>query len=63
MMAFTGITVFPEFVPADPSPYFDELTIRHVLTMGSGMTEFPTMEGDWVRNFIATPLKRRRPVR
>ncbi len=51
--------IFPEFVPADPSPYFDELTIRHVLTMGSGMTEFPTMEGDWVRNFIATPLNYR----
>ena len=49
--------IFPEFVPENPSPYFEELTIRHVLTMGSGMCEFPTMEGNWVQNFIATPLK------
>ena len=51
--------IFPEFVPENPSPYFDELTIRHVLTMGSGMCEFPTMEGNWVKNFIAVPLKYR----
>ncbi|MBQ6551176.1 MAG: serine hydrolase [Lachnospiraceae bacterium] len=51
--------IFPEFVPESPSEYFDELTIRHVLTMGSGMTQFPTMEGNWVQNFIATPLTNR----
>ena len=51
--------IFPEYVPDDPSPYFDELTIRHVLTMGSGMTAFPEMEGGWVRNFIAMPLNYR----
>ena len=48
--------IFPEFVPENPSPYFDELTIRHILTMGSGMTAFPEMEGGWVKNFIAMPL-------
>ena len=51
--------IFPEFVPENPSPYFEELTIRHILTMGSGMCEFPTMEGNWVQNFIAVPLKYR----
>jgi len=51
--------IFPEFVPETPSPFFDELTIRHVLTMGSGMTAFPEMAGNWVRNFIAMPLTHR----
>ncbi len=48
--------IFPEYVPEKPSEYFDELTIRHILTMGSGMTAFPEMEGGWVKNFIAMPL-------
>ena len=49
--------VFPEFIPEEPSEYFPELTIRHVLTMGSGMTAFPEMEGGWVKNFMAMPLE------
>ena len=51
--------IFPEYVPENPSEYFDELTVRHVLTMGSGMTAFPEMEGGWVKNFIAMPLNYR----
>lgn len=48
--------IFPEYVPEQPQKYFDELTIRSVLTMSSGMTEFPSMEGNWVQNFMAMPL-------
>ena len=48
--------IFPEFPPEDPSPWIDELTVRHVLTMGTGMTAFPSQEGNWVKNFIAQPL-------
>ena len=51
--------IFPEYIPEQPSEYFDELTIRHVLTMGSGMTAFPQMEGGWVKNFISMPLTHR----
>ena len=51
--------IFPEYVPENPSPYFNELTIRHILTMGSGIHSFPSMEGNWVRNFIAMPLSAR----
>ncbi|MBQ6222001.1 MAG: serine hydrolase [Solobacterium sp.] len=51
--------IFPEYMPENPSPYFEELTIRHVLTMGSGMTQFPEMEENWVKNFIAVPLTHR----
>ncbi|MBR3404681.1 MAG: serine hydrolase [Firmicutes bacterium] len=51
--------IFPEYIPEHPSEYFDELTIRHVLTMGSGMTAFPEMAGGWVKNFIAMPLNHR----
>ena len=48
--------IFPEYMPEHPGPYFDELTVRHVLTMGTGMTGFPSQEGNWVKNFIAQPL-------
>ena len=51
--------IFPEYVPEHPSEYFEELTIRHILTMGSGIHGFPSMEGGWVKNFIAMPLSAR----
>ncbi len=50
------IDIFPEFTPEEPSEYIDELTVRNVLTMGTGMRSFPSMEGDWVKNFIAVPM-------
>ena len=51
--------IFPEYMPEHPSEHFNELTIRHVLTMGSGIHGFPSMEGGWVKNFIAMPLSAR----
>ena len=53
------IDIFPEFTPENPSEYIDELTVRNVLCMGTGMTGFPSMEGNWVKNFIAVPMKYR----
>ncbi len=50
------VDIFPEYMPEHPSEWFDELTVRQVLTMGTGMTGFPSMEGNWVKNFIAQPL-------
>ena len=50
------VDIFPEYMPENPSPWFDELTVRSVLCMGTGMTTFPSMEGNWVKNFIAVPL-------
>ncbi len=53
------VDIFPEFAPENPSPYINELTVRNVLCMGSGMTAFPPDDGDWVKNFIAMPLNNR----
>lgn len=50
------IDIFPEFTPEEPSPYIDELTVRNVLVMGTGMRSFPSEEGGWVKNFIAHPI-------
>lgn len=50
------IDIFPEYMPAEPSPYIDQLTVDKVLCMGTGMTRFPSEEGNWVKNFIAVPL-------
>ncbi len=48
------IDIFPEYTPENPSPYIDDLTVRNVLCMGTGMKSFPSMEGEggWVKNFI-----------
>ncbi len=48
--------IFPEFMPENPSPHFDKLTVRNVLRFSTGMTAFPTMEGNWVKNFIGMEL-------
>lgn len=50
------IDIFPEFKPENPSEYIEELTVRTVLCMGTGMEVFPSMEGNWVKNYIAVPL-------
>ena len=50
------IDIFPEYVPENPSPYIDKLTVRNVLCMATGMTSFPKASADWVRDFIAVPL-------
>lgn len=50
------IDIFPEYMPENPSPWIDKLTVRNVLRMGAGMVAFPEMEGYWVKNYIAMPL-------
>jgi len=50
------VDIFPEYMPAEPSPYIDQLTVDKVLCMGTGMTRFPSEEGNWVANYIAVPL-------
>ena len=51
------IDLFPEYMPEEPSPYIDRLTVDTVLCMGTGMTRFPSEEGNWVKNYIAVPLE------
>jgi len=50
------VDIFPEYMPENPSPYIDKLTIRNVLCMGTGMTAMPRATADWVRDFIAMPI-------
>ena len=37
--------IFPEYVPADPGPFLPKITIRHLLSMTSGLAE-PLFMGD-----------------
>ena len=48
--------IFPEYKPEDPTPFQENLTIRNTLRFSTGMTKFPSMEGNWVKNFINLDL-------
>lgn len=50
---------FPEYLPDTITPYLEQLTIRHLLTMSAGNEPAPVFtsaDGNWVKAFLATPL-------
>jgi CubicO group peptidase (beta-lactamase class C family) len=53
------ISFFPNDLPAERSPYLEELTVKHLLTMSVGQDPapvFPLSDKNWVRRFLATPI-------
>ncbi|MDL2256517.1 beta-lactamase family protein, partial [Parabacteroides sp. OttesenSCG-928-K15] len=53
------ISFFPEDLPAEVSPYLQEMTVKDLLTMTAGQEQPPvfTVDNDnWVRTFLATPV-------
>jgi CubicO group peptidase (beta-lactamase class C family) len=56
------LSFFPDDLPAEVSPYLEELTVKHLLTMSVGQDPAPTfslLDGDWVKLFLATPIVHR----
>ncbi|MDH6356945.1 ChbG/HpnK family deacetylase [Parabacteroides sp. PF5-9] len=57
------ISFFPDKLPAQVSPYLQELEIRHLLTMSVGHDTDPTgairrtEDADWVETFLAYPIE------
>lgn len=51
------IDIFPDDAPACPDELLARLTVRDVLCMGSGMESVPSPTADWIKDFIATPVK------
>lgn len=50
------VDIFPEYVPENPSENLQKMTIRHLLCMGGGMETTCKMDGNWLKNFFATPV-------
>jgi CubicO group peptidase (beta-lactamase class C family) len=51
------IDIFPEYVPAETGLYLNDLKMRHILTMSSGMETMPAVtDPDWKRKFFLTPI-------
>jgi CubicO group peptidase (beta-lactamase class C family) len=53
------ISFFPGDMPAEVSPYLEELSVKHLLTMSVGQEPAPTFymtDTNWVRSFLATPI-------
>lgn len=53
------ISFFPEELPDTISPYLQQLTVKHLLTMGVGVASPPALTRDnpnWVRTLLATPI-------
>ncbi|MBQ1377516.1 MAG: serine hydrolase [Lachnospiraceae bacterium] len=48
--------IFPEYKPENPTEFQENLTIRNTLRFATGMDHFPSMEGNWVKNFINLDL-------
>lgn len=49
---------FPDYPPKTPHPYFDKMTVRHLITMTSGkQTNMIADKGkiDWIADFINSP--------
>ncbi len=51
------IDIFPDKAPAEPSENLKMLKVRDVLCMGCGMDEMPRPSLDWIRDFLAVPVK------
>lgn len=60
----TVLSFFPEEAPDTVSPYLKQMTISHLLMMGTGHTTdtIPAMQsctdGNWVRAFLACPVEK-----
>nr|AGS57566.1 beta-lactamase [uncultured bacterium] len=52
------IDIFPDETPASPGENLKKLRIRDVLCMGCGMDEMPPPSKNWIRDFLATPVKK-----
>ncbi len=52
------INVFPEYAPlCEGKPYWDELCLRHMTTMGSGMETQPAIDrADWIEKFFTMDI-------
>lgn len=55
------ISFFPEYLPQQVSPYLEQLTIRHLLTMTDGMDPDPSFslavsDDNWIKGFFGTPI-------
>jgi CubicO group peptidase (beta-lactamase class C family) len=53
------VSFFPDELPPVVSPYLEELTIKHLLTMSAGQEPAPAFsldDGNWVKLFLATPV-------
>ncbi|HEX2946803.1 MAG TPA: serine hydrolase [Clostridia bacterium] len=47
------IDIFPEYAGETSGPYWDQLKMRHILTMSAGMVSQPDVtDPDWKRNFF-----------
>lgn len=42
----------------EKQPFSDQLTVRNLLRMGTGMESLPGFDGDWVDNFLRHPITR-----
>lgn len=51
------IDIFPDESPINPDANLQALRVRDVLCMGCGMDEMPRPSKDWIRDFLATPVK------
>lgn len=53
------ISFFPDELPQTISPYLEQLTVKHLLTMSVGHEEAPvfyTSDPNWISSFLATPI-------
>lgn len=51
------IDIFPEYAPNTTGPYWDQLKVRHILTMASGMETMPSIKDEqWVKKFFDIPI-------
>lgn len=58
------VSFFSDKLPAEPSPFLSEMTVRHLLMMSTGQPEEPSRGGsvwevyaqDWVADFLAAPI-------
>lgn len=53
------ISFFPDDLPAVVSPYLEQLSIKHLLTMSTGQDPAPAFyitDKNWVKSFLATPI-------
>lgn len=51
------IDIFKEEAPGHPDTYLQHLKVRDVLCMGCGMDEMPVPGREWVKQFLAVPVK------
>jgi len=52
------LDVFPEYAHLTSGPYWGELKVYHLLTMGSGMeSQHPIKSEDWMQGFFTIPIK------